>query len=67
MMDNDAGLGATFSVEVQTTSGRGFTPEEMVNVLSHYMREAIKSDRTNLFNALKSAGQNELAEQIRRV
>jgi len=86
-----------FQVEVHTTSGRGFTPEELaeraankiisisddadpaikaqahafrkrlVNILEFYMREAIKCDRTTVYNALTLAGHKELAEQIRRL
>jgi hypothetical protein len=84
-------------VDVQTTSHRGFTPEEIADrcldkivhvsesappvikeqalaykghlrhVLSHYMKEAIKSDRTTIYNALVDAGQKDLAEAIRRL
>lgn len=32
-----------------------------------YMKEAIKSDRTTIFNALMEAGQKDLAEAIRRL
>jgi macrodomain Ter protein organizer (MatP/YcbG family) len=86
-----------FQVEVKTTSGRGFTPEEtaemaadkiisisdeanpvirdqakafrkhIVTVLAFYMRQAIKSDRTTVYNALKDAGHKDLAELIRRM
>jgi len=86
-----------FRVEVHTTSGRGFTPEEiahraadkiisisddanpairaqahafrkqLLKVLEFYMREAIKSDRTTVYNALTDAGHKELAELIRRL
>jgi hypothetical protein len=31
------------------------------------MREAVKSDRTTIYNALSEAGYKELAEQIRRL
>jgi hypothetical protein len=86
-----------FSVTVQTTNNRGFTPEEvaercvdrlinvsdqahpgireqahayrrqMLAVVAFYMREAVKSDRTTIYNALSEAGYKELAEQIRRL
>lgn len=36
-------------------------------VVAHYMREAIASDRTTVYNALKDAGHPELAELIRRL
>jgi hypothetical protein len=84
-------------VDVQTTSGRGFTPEEVaercankiiaisddanpeiraqahafrgqiLKTLEFYMREAIRSDRTTVSNALTDAGQIELAKLIRRL
>lgn len=84
-------------VQVQTTSNRGFTPEEVAErcvarlihvsdkapreikdqaiayrasiqkVIEHYMREAIASDRTTVYNALKDAGHPDLAELIRRM
>jgi hypothetical protein len=84
-------------VQVHTTSGRGFTPEEVAarcadklmhvsdsapaeirdqahafkahieRVVAQYMREAIASDRTTVYNAIKDAGHPELAELIRRL
>lgn len=84
-------------VGVQTTSGRGSTPEEVASrcadklmhvsdsapaeirdqayafkahierVVALYMREAIASDRTTVYNAIKDAGHPELAELIRRL
>jgi hypothetical protein len=84
-------------VGVQTSSNRGFTPEEVAErcldriisvsdsapqvlkdqalsyrqsiraVLLFYMKEAIKSDRTTIYNALVDAGQKDLAEAIRRL
>jgi len=93
----DLNVTPTFSVEVKTTSNRGFTPEEvaercaekiisisdtanpvirdqarafkkhLIKVLSFYMREAIKSDRTTIYNALSDAGHQDLAELIRRI
>ncbi len=41
--------------------------ESVRQVLTHYMREAIQSDRTTVYNALLDAGQKELAEMIRRL
>jgi hypothetical protein len=88
---------ATFAVDVHTTSGRGFTPEEiaercankiinisddanpaikaqahafrgqLIKTIEFYMRQAIKSDRTTVYNALTDAGQPELAKLIRRL
>ena len=90
----DAAVGNVF---VQTTSNRGFTPEEIAErcldkivsiaesaapearaqaeafradirkLLVYYMKEAIKSDRTTVYNALCDAGQKDLAELIRRL
>lgn len=84
-------------VQVHTTSGRGFTPEEVAKrcadrlmyvadsapleireqamafkdhiekVVAIYMREAIASDRTTVYNTLKTAGHGDLAELIRRI
>lgn len=36
-------------------------------VVAHYMREAIASDRTTVYNALIDAGHPELADLIRRL
>ena len=88
---------AVGSVSVQTTSNRGFTPEEVAErcldritsvsdsaprelkdqamayrksiraLLLFYMDEAIRSDRTTIYNALVEAGQKDLAEAIRRL
>ena len=85
------GLG---QLEVRTTNGRGFTPEELAEgalnrilyvgenvhpvirdqavvfkehirqVLLHYMKEAVKSDRTTLANNLKAAGHPELTKLL---
>jgi hypothetical protein len=85
------GLG---QLEVKTTNGRGFTPEELAEgalnrilyvgdnvhpvikdqavafkeqiryVLLHYMKEAVKSDRTTLANNLKAAGHPELIKLL---
>jgi len=41
--------------------------EQVVKLVAHYMREAIKSDRTTVYNELKNAGQPQLAELIRRL
>jgi hypothetical protein len=37
------------------------------SVVSHYIREAIASDRTTVYNALADVGHPELAELIRRL
>ena len=39
----------------------------MEKVVAFYMREAIRSDRTTVYNALVDAGHPELAEAIRRL
>ena len=36
-------------------------------VIAHYMREAIRSDRTTVYNALMDAGYPELANAMRRL
>ena len=36
-------------------------------LVAHYMRQAIRSDRTTVYNALTDAGHPELAELIRRL
>jgi hypothetical protein len=36
-------------------------------LISYYMRQAIRSDRTTVYNALNDAGHPELAELIRRL
>ena len=84
-------------VLVKTTSGRGFSPEELAEqcvqrivsvsdsahpgirdqarafgkhietLVAYYMRQAIRSDRTTVYNALNDAGHPELAELIRRL
>ena len=41
--------------------------KHIVKVLEFYMREAIKSDRTTVYNAIKDSGNLELAELIRRL
>lgn len=84
-------------VLVNTTKGRGFTPEELSEqcvqklisvsdtappairdqarafskhietLVAYYMRQAIRSDRTTVYNTLKDAGHPDLAELIRRL
>ena len=39
----------------------------MEKVVAYYMREAIRSDRTTVYNALVEAGHPELADAIRRL
>ena len=41
--------------------------KHMEKVVAFYMREAIRSDRTTMYNAIKDAGHPELAEAIRRL
>lgn len=41
--------------------------KHMEKVVAYYMREAIRSDRTTVYNALNDAGHPELAELIRRL
>ena len=40
---------------------------EMEKIISVYMRQAIQSDRTTVYNAIKDAGQPTLAEYIRKM
>jgi len=39
----------------------------ITKVIEFYLREAVKSDRTTIYNAIKDAGHSELAELIRRM
>ena len=41
--------------------------DHIERVVAIYMREAIASDRTTVYNALKDAGHPDLAELIRRI
>ena len=41
--------------------------KHMEKVVAFYMREAIRSDRTSVYNALINSGHPELAEMIRRL
>ncbi len=41
--------------------------DNMEEVIADYMRQAISSDRTTVYNALLDAGQPKLAELIRRL
>lgn len=41
--------------------------KHLETLVSYYMRQAIHSDRTTVYNALKDAGHPELAELIRRL
>ncbi len=41
--------------------------KHMEKVVAYYMREAIRSDRTTVYNKLLDAGHPELAELIRRL
>ena len=83
--------------EVQTTSGRGHTPEElaknaiakiisisedtdpalkqqaeafrekMFHVIVHALKQAVKSDRTTLYNEFKNQGHDDMAEILRKI
>jgi len=93
----DIGLSKDFEVEVHTSNGRGFNPEEIaercadkiisvsdtahpaiqaqarafkdniVKLVEFYLAEAVKNDRTTVYNALTDAGHPELASLIRRL
>ena len=96
-MLNSLGMSNDFSVNIETTNNRGFTPEEtaercvnkligisnnahpairdqahayrkeMEKIIAIYMKQAIKSDRTTVYNAIKDSGNPKLAEYIRRM
>ena len=40
---------------------------EIEKLVAVYMRQAIQSDRTTVYNAIKDAGQPTLAEHIRKM
>jgi hypothetical protein len=40
---------------------------EMEKIIELYMKQAIKSDRTTVYNAIKDSGNPKLAEYIRRM
>ena len=40
---------------------------QMEKIIAIYMRQAIKSDRTTVYNAIKDSGTPKLAEYIRRM
>tara|TARA_R100000541_G_scaffold33073_2_gene41754 strand:+ start:1928 stop:2227 length:300 start_codon:yes stop_codon:yes gene_type:complete len=93
----DVGLSKDFAVEVHTSDGRGFNPEEIAErcaakiisvsdtahpaiqaqahafkehigkLVEFYLTEAVKNDRTTVYNALTDAGHPELASLIRRL
>ena len=41
--------------------------KQIEQLVAHYMRQAIHSDRTTVYTALEQAGHSDLAELIRRV
>ena len=41
--------------------------KEMEKIIELYMKQAIKSDRTTVYNAIKDSGNPKLAEYIRRM
>ena len=41
--------------------------DHLEKLITFYMKEAIKSDRTTVYNAIKDAGYEQLAEHIRRI
>mgnify|MGYP003345715604 CR=1 FL=1 len=89
-MNGVAGAQEFGDVKILTTSGRGFTPEELAEqaldkivyvgskshpaireqaeafknnlrvVLTHYLQQAVRSDRTTIANRLREAGYPEL-------
>ena len=41
--------------------------QELIKTVTFYMKEAINSDRVTVYNAIKDAGYDKLAEHIRRM
>lgn len=41
--------------------------KRIIQLIGFYLREAVKSDRTTVYNAIKDAGHPDLAELIRRM
>jgi len=41
--------------------------KNVVKLVEYYLKEAVRSDRTTVYNALKDAGHLELADVIRRI
>ena len=41
--------------------------DNVEKIIAHYMHEAIKSDRTTVYNAISDAGHKKLAEYIRKM
>ena len=96
-MFNSLGMSNDFSVNIETTDNRGFTPEEtaercvnkligisnnahpsireqahayrkeMEKIIAIYMRQAIKSDRTTLYNEFKKQGHDDMAEILMKL
>ena len=53
---------------VMIIKNKGLTfKKDIETVVTLYMKEAIKSDRTTVCNAIKNAGHEKLAEMIRRL
>ena len=97
MLTEPLGMSNNFSVSVETTNNRGFTPEEtakrcvdkiigisnnshpairdqahayrkeMETIIALYMKQAIKSDRTTLYNEFKKQGHDDMAEILRKL
>ena len=55
--------GATPEVRDQARAFRG----SLERIIALYMKQAIRSDRTTVYNAIRDAGQDKLAEYIRRM
>jgi len=41
--------------------------KEMLSVITYYIEQGVRSDRTTVYNAIMDAGQPKLAELIRRM
>lgn len=97
MFEMQMGIPETFAMNVRTTSGRGFSPEELAQQCAEkivgisdsapaeirdqaiafrqqvtravevYLKQAVQSDRTTVYNALTGAGHPQLVDLIRRL
>tara|TARA_R100000664_G_C2755564_1_gene143296 strand:- start:492 stop:776 length:285 start_codon:yes stop_codon:yes gene_type:complete len=64
-VDRIISIGDNAPPEIQEQA-RAFR-EALEKTITFFMKEAIISDRTTIYNAIKDAGYEKLAEQIRRM
>ena len=97
MFEMKMDLPQNFAMKVRTTTGRGFSSEELAQqcaekivgisdsapseildqaiafrhqvarTVEAYLKQAVQSDRTTVYNALRDAGHLQLADLIRRL